>query len=264
MKNALEQFTAAFKGETIKTKGTAAYWLTFGGPFFIIGIYLLAFFFKGHDMLPAKTDPWIPMITRIWASASVVFLPMYLILLASQLLNLEHKNSAWRIVYTLPYSKHVVFWSKFAMLLLLNVSAVVLTMILTVGLGVTLSAIKPDLGLMVANIPWEVIGKLLLKVLTCNMGVLAIYYYVSFEIKNQVKSMGVGIGLFILTIITFSWEFAFLIPPYYAMNGGNSYLESVIKHAPLFSLKEYIVVSSYFAIFLVLAWYRTCHKKGIA
>lgn len=264
MKTALEQFTAAFKGETIKAKGTAAYWLTYAGPFFIIGIYLLAYYFKGHDMLPAKTDPWIPMVTRVWASASMVFLPMYLILLASQLLNLEHKNSAWRITYTLPYSKHVVFWSKFAMLLLLNASAVVLTMILTLGLGVTLSIIKPDLGFLVANIPWKVAAALMFKVLACTMGILSIYYYVSFEVKNQVKSIGVGIGLFIITIIVASWEYAYLIPTFYPMTSGSAYIETIAKHTSMFTLKEIVVVSSYFVVFMAVAWYRTCHKRAAA
>lgn len=261
MKTALQQFGAAFKAETIKSKGTAAYWLTYLGPFFILLIFLLAFYFKGHQLLPPKADPWLPFICKIWNAAAMVFLPMYLILLASQLLNLEHKNSTWRLAYTLPYSKHVVFWSKLSMLFTLNVTAHLLTMLLTIGTGALLALIKPDLGFTLAAIPWQQCAALLSKVLVCSFGILSIYYFICFEVKNQVKSMGMGIGLFIITTIVMQWEYAFLVPTFYPMVSGMTFYEIAAAHKPLFAAKELLTVGGYFTLFTLAAWYRACTKR---
>jgi lantibiotic transport system permease protein len=261
MRTALQQFGAAFKAETIKSKGTAAYWLTYLGPFFILLIYLLAFYFKGHLMLSPKVDPWLPFITQIWNSAAMVFLPMYLILLASQLLNLEHKNATWRLAYTLPHSKHVIFWSKLAMLFTLNLSAHLLTMLLTVATGMLLAFVKPDLGFTFTAIPWQHCAALLCKVLVCSFGILSIYYYICFEVKNQVKSMGIGISLFIVTTIVARWEYAYLIPTFYPMVSGMEYQKIAAAHGSLFAAKELLTVGGYFALFTLASWYRICTKR---
>ncbi|TCN72966.1 ABC transporter permease [Acetobacteroides hydrogenigenes] len=261
MRTALQQFGAAFKAETIKSKGTAAYWLTYIGPFFILLIFLLGFYFKGHHLLPPKVDPWLPFIAKIWDAAAMVFLPMYLILLASQLLNLEHKNATWRLAYTLPYSKHIIFWSKMAMLFTLNLSAHLLTMLLTIAAGMLLAFIKPDLGFILSAIPWQHCAALTAKVLVCSFGILSVYYFVCFEIKNQVKSMGIGISLFIVVTIVAGWKYAFLIPTYYPMVSGMSYYKIVAAHEPLFAAKELITVGGYFVLFSLAAWYRACTKR---
>jgi hypothetical protein len=261
MKTALQQFGAAFKAETIKSKSTAAYWLTYLGPIFILLIFFLAFYFKGHQLLSPKVDPWLPFICKIWNTAAMVFLPMYLILLASQLLNLEHKNATWRLAYTLPYSKHVLFWSKLAMLFTLNLSAHLLTMLLTIATGVLLAFIKPDLGFTLAAIPWQHCAALFSKVFVCSIGILSIYYFVCFEIKNQVKSMGIGISLFIVITIVFGWKYAYLIPTYYPMASGMSYYEIATMGKPLFAAKELLTVGGYFALFTLASWYRACTKR---
>lgn len=261
MRTSFQQFGAAFKAETIKSKGTAAYWLTYLGPFFILLIFLLAFYFKGHDLLPAKQDPWLPFICRIWNAASMVFLPMYLILLSSQLLNLEHKNSTWRLAYTLPYNKHVLFWSKLTMLFVLNLSAHLLTMMLTIGAGTLLAFIKPELGFTLSAIPWQQCAALLSKVLVCSFGILSIYYFICFEVKNQVKSMGMGIGLFIITTIVIQWKYAYLVPTFYPMVSGMVYENSLIKHGALFTTSELLTVGGYFVVFTLASWYRACTKR---
>lgn len=261
MKTALQRFSAAYRTEAIKSKGTAAYWLTYAGPFFILLIFLAAYYFKGQDLLPAHKDPWIPFISNIWNNAAIVFLPMYLILLASQLMNTEHKNSTWRLWYTLPFSKSTLFWSKFSMLMTLNISAHLLTMALTLATGMLLAIVRPILGFTFEGIPWEYTLTLLAKVFLATFGILAIYAYVCFEFKSQVKSIGIGIALFIATFIVIQWKYAYIVPTYCSMTSAMEYIKGYENHAPLFTTKEMLSIGGYFALFTLAAWYRTCTKR---
>jgi|APDOM4702015159_1054818.scaffolds.fasta_scaffold00046_10 hypothetical protein len=259
----MKHFTNSLKSEMIKTKKSVALLLTLYGPLFVIGIFFIAYYFKGGLMLPKNQDPWIPFVSKIWNGLTMVFLPMYILLISNLLLSIEHKNYTWRLVYTLPQSKSYIFWSKFTVLYGFVFSAIASTMALTVIAGLILSVVKPEYNFHLNAIPVSLCFKLIISVFTYSIGLIAIYFFISNEIKNQVKAISIGLLFFISTVIAGAWEYSFLIPTSIPMTYTSIYFNSLADKQIQIDSKYLVVVAAYFAIFIAASWIRTIYRRVI-
>src|ERR1700730_1202400 len=102
----MKTFFLNTRAEMLKTKRTAAVWLSLLGAAFVPIVYCIAFIAKPDFFVPkTKPDAWGFLIGQNWKVAAIFLLPMYVILISSLLVQVEYRNNTWKQVYTSPRSQ---------------------------------------------------------------------------------------------------------------------------------------------------------------
>lgn len=112
-----EQFLNLIHIELLKLKRTASVFVLITIPLFTCIISTLLFLGDRSIANISTTD--IPLF---WAGLHALWgyliLPLFIALIAALTNHLEHKNSTWRVMFSLPLTKLALFWSKFLVLML--------------------------------------------------------------------------------------------------------------------------------------------------
>src|SRR5690349_2113580 len=109
-------FIISTQTEVLKIKRTASFWLSILGAVFVPVIFFLIFTFNPNDgaLKDFSTEPWQKTFYLGWEFFCAFTLPMYIILIATLLPQIEVKNNTWKQVFTSPQSLGNIFFSKFA------------------------------------------------------------------------------------------------------------------------------------------------------
>ncbi|MFD2892698.1 redoxin family protein [Flavobacterium chuncheonense] len=124
MKNYISNLKIGLKGEHLKKKGTGIYTVSL-----IIGALGPILFFIGSFFVKEKNNP-LPynhytniIYETIVPFASFLF-PLIIIIHASKIAQLDHKNGGWQLMETQPLQKLSIYFSKFIVLLTANLIAI--------------------------------------------------------------------------------------------------------------------------------------------
>ncbi|WP_019946249.1 ABC transporter permease [Hymenobacter aerophilus] len=207
----LTQFGRALAADTLKLRRTAALWLALGGGALPVLLNLLIFYFKGQFIVKAGDNPWPQYIGMSWQTASVLLLPMFLVLLSGLVVNLENRGG-WRQLLAQPLSRGSVFSSKLLLLLGLNAVAQVMYVGLLLAAGVLLGWLKPDLGFQSHSISLPPVLRLLGHTYVATLGVLGIQYALALAFRGFVGPLAVGIAGIVSALTLLRWEHIDLVP----------------------------------------------------
>ena len=205
--------------EILKTKRTAAFWLTIIGAAFIPAILFIALFTDGDAHKNLANDPWGKFFGMGWQILSVFLLPMYIILVCTLVTQIEYKNNAWKQVFSSPQSLSNIIFSKFATLHIMIIFCFLLFnafMIVSALLG---NAFNAKYTFMERSIDWEMLVKLNLRTYLSILGISAIQYWLSLRFKNFIAPVGIGLVMVIASIIArnYHWEYLFKFPYAFAL-----------------------------------------------
>jgi hypothetical protein len=245
-------FLHSLQSEMLKTKRTAAVWLSIIGGFFIPLIYTIYALNKGLCLsdaaIPGMNSWEIHFMSSMDKMASFL-LPAGIILASSLLTQMEYKNNTWKQLHTTPQSYSMVFMSKFSAILILTFQ-----FFLFFNIGVFLSGVIPCL---VSNgsfpdesIPWWFLIKANAKAFISCLPILALQYLLSFRFKNFVVPIGIGLVMLIGSLIALSWEHIYWSPYIHTMlhmmpdrenpSGLGSHYWSLIQFACIMGI-SYII-----------------------
>ncbi|MFQ3546380.1 ABC transporter permease [Halobacillus rhizosphaerae] len=173
------------RADLLKIKRKWFWFLVFLGPFGVIALQTVNYGLRYDYLLGLDSDVWGFLIQNI-----NLFVPLALILgmtiLASQLASLEHKQSSWKQLLSLPVRRRDVFVAKFLVAgMMLAVSCVLLWIgSLALGLG---------LGFSWESAPLVALLKNSFYPLFAGLPVLAIQNWLSIVVKNQAGPLSIGI-----------------------------------------------------------------------
>ena len=102
----------ALRSEIIKTKRTAAFYLTLGAAAFAPLMSMLDLVFDGVEQ-DHRSDIFNEMFTTKFMMTGIVALPIFLILLCTLMPQLEYKNNTWKQVLASPQPRSTLFLAKF-------------------------------------------------------------------------------------------------------------------------------------------------------
>lgn len=219
-------FIKTLKAEFIKIKRSNI--LTLG---IILGAILPIFFItaNGFDGSYA-TRPVLPnslFFTSIFNQLSKIFsgffLPLLIIITASKIAQLDHKNKGWQLMETQPITKFSIFFSKF-LILVYNVfrSLVIFAFaILVCGLMYTLFIdIHENYSM---DIPWEFMFYALGRIFIASLAVVALQYVISVLISNFIWSLVLGFGMLLGQLFLSDLDFNLRWFPYNSLlvSGSN-------------------------------------------
>ncbi len=175
---------AVLQADLLKVKRKWFWLLVFLGPFGVISLQIVNYGVRYDYLLKQQPDIWAGVIENVNMFVCPALL-LGITILASQIATIEHHQSSWKQLLSLPVSRLTVFSSKFITLLIMLFVSSTLLFIGTVLLGVGL------------KFGWTFPAVAILKnsffPLLAALPVLAIQTWLSITFKNQAVSLTIGI-----------------------------------------------------------------------
>ncbi len=255
------KFLNSFRSEWLKTRKSAASWLTLIGGFLIPVVVLISRIMNFETLNKIYSSPkfWETLFGQCWYFMAIFLLPMGVILTSSLITQLEFKNNTWKQLHTTPQNYTTIFMAKFAVLIVMLLQYFVLFNIGIFLAGIIPSIIFSGIPFPKESIPYFIILKSNLKFFVDCLPILALQYLIGMQFKNFLAPVGFGLALFILAIISHSWKYAYLVPYVYCT------LNAIGKNNPIDpDLNIHLFAFIYFSIFMITSYllYVTKKEKG--
>lgn len=209
----------SYRSEWLKRKGSLAAWLVIVGALFTPSIQALI-----QIIRPAKTparfaapDFWTSYFQDTWQTMVSLLLPMGIILAVSLVAQLEYKNNTWKQLHATPQPYPVIFFSKLAVLLTMEVQLFLLFNIAIVLSAVITAAVLPSVTLPPGPIPVAHYLRESSLYFVYALPIVALQYLLSLLFRNFLVSIGTGLILLVTSLILLSWEHAYVFPYSYSM-----------------------------------------------
>lgn len=239
--------------EFLKNRKTAALWLSVAGAAFVPTLMLIAYLWKNtQNFIPPglKNTAWDIFFGRAWGIEIVLFLPFYVVLINSLVVNTEHRSNTWKYVFTQPFPKWSVWTGK-----LIGVQALILfhfalfgVLVLTNGWILSLvderygfGRTTPDLLLF-----WKMIGKTYLA----TLGLSGIHFWLASRLRNIILPIGMALVGMVLSGLALqaNWEYIDWFPYSYTL------LSVKDAKAPIPARHEWIAIG-YFIVLNVAGYF---------
>jgi hypothetical protein len=199
-----QYYTRNLSVETLKCKRTLVLWLAAGAPFFIVFLFFNVFYFKGHELVDAGTNPWLPFQVLMMQSA-LLFFPLYISLQSALYNGIEHQANTWKYVYSLAVPKWSVYGSKFTLFTALIAVSMLLLFVFTQAAGMLLDWLQPSLGFG-RYAAYAQNARECFTLFLAALGIMAIQFYVSFRFRNFIFPAGLGLLMTVTALALMRWE----------------------------------------------------------
>jgi lantibiotic transport system permease protein len=212
--------TASFvlntRAELLKSKRTASVWLAVIGALFVPLVNFISLMARpDYFVKKLSTNTWETWINENWTIAGIFILPMFVILAASLLVQIEYRNNAWKQVYASPRSYADIFFSKLAVIhffvlfcfLLFNVFVVMSAYMAIVFNSGYRSFLQP--------LPWYLLFTFFAKAYFSVLAITVIQYWLSLRFRNFIVPMGIGLALLVAGLVVHEWEKIYYYPYMY-------------------------------------------------
>lgn len=215
--NTMTLYFISTKNEVLKLKRTFAFWLTIISAMFIPGIYLIYYLLKYESLIPDDgVNPWDKFLIDQIMSAASLLIPLFIVLITSLIIQVEHKSSGIKHLFSLPIPKWTVYYGKLTSVLWMVLFTYLLFFLMMLCVGVFVGFVHDELQFLSFNPNFEQPVKLLFRSFMAILGILGIQFWLSFKVKNFIIPLGIGMVLVITGLIIFQAEEAQYFP--YAYN----------------------------------------------
>jgi len=249
------------KAEFLKSRRTAAFWLTVVGAAFIPIVSSIRLVARPDHFIPAfKKDPWQLLINDNWQAGSFFLLPMFVILLTSLVVQIDYRNNTWKQVYASPRSMADIFMSRFIVIHTLILLAFILFNAFIVIMACGVNLLQKGYTFFDNPVPWKTLFALTTKLYFSVLAITSIQYWLSLRFRNFIIPVGIGLALLITGFMIHQWEQLYYYPYMYPM---ISFWPSFEKD-PVFVNKAKVFDAIWFGVVLLIAFWdmATRREKG--
>lgn len=244
-------FVLNTKAEFLKSKRTAALWLTIGAAAFIPVVDCIKLFARPKIFIPIYSkDPWLILFTDNWKAAAFFLLPMFVILMTSLVVQTEYRNNTWKQVYASPRTFADIYFSRFIVIHSLLLFALVLFDLFIVLGGFITGLFYPRYAFLNHGLPWNTMLSTMANMYFSILAITSIQYWLSLRFRNFIVPMGIGLGLLITGFIIHEWEHLYTDPYMYPL---ILFLEDFKRKAG-FVFKAQLYDLAWFVIVLLIGY----------
>ncbi len=198
----LSTYTSSIKNELIKLKRTFAFWLTIISAMLFPVLFFLAYLSEHESLIPESgVNPWDQFMSVQIENSIPFFIPMFIVLITSLIMQIEHKSLGIKHLFALPIPKWSVYFGKLSIIILSIILTYIYYFIAILFFGVLLALIHPDFGFLDFQPDYLKYIKILFISFLASLGVLGIQFWLSFRFKNFIIPLGIGMFLVIIGII---------------------------------------------------------------
>ena len=181
----------SIRSEAIKTRRSAAFWISLLGAAFLPFIFLLMYYFKpGHFIAALRLHPWSLHFMQGWQALSAFLLPMFIILTCSLITQIEYKNNTWKQVFASPQTTAEIFFSKFIIIQFMILLCFLLFNIFMILCGLTANTLNKGYTFFSQAVDWASLARMNFKTYISILGISAIQYWLSLRFKNFIAPSG--------------------------------------------------------------------------
>lgn len=261
MKNKLANFITVLKAEHIKKRGTGFYWTSA-----ILGILSPLLF--GIVTIVENTEEikkgipyniYLQFVENAMLPFASFFFPLLIIITASRITQLDHRNGGWQLMETQPSNKFSIYFSKFTTILIANLVSIVSFVIFSLFTAWILTFIVTVPEMAVNEIPFAGLAWIILRLFVAAFLITAFQYVISVLIPSFIWSIIIGFFGLLLTVFLQPFD---LVPVWYPFeilsNVASKPKGSDLGY--LLAFTEYIgILASALLLYIGFQWYR--HKR---
>jgi len=247
----------SFGSEWLKKKRTASSFLIVAGSLLIPLIIIIARTDSAGGLAAANLQPhiWENLYNRNWQIMGTLLLPMGIVLATSLVTQLEYRNNTWKQLFTTPQTLTTIFVAKLSVILIMLIE-----FFLLFNLGIWLTGIIPGLLLGVPyppeTFPWKAFWNGNAKFFLDSLPILALQYGISLRIRNFLVPLGVGLGLYVASMIAVHWKYGYFIP--------YTYFDYEFMGLAAGKVHTHSWAAGYAILFIVLAYFFYITRKDKA
>lgn len=246
------------RSEFLKSRQTAAFWLTVIGAVFIPIVNFIKLLARPDLFVPAfKNNPWQLIINDNWQDATFFLLPLYVILATSLVVQIEYRNNTWKQVYASPRTMADIFFSRFIVIHSLILFCFILFSVSVILSSCAANLVQKGYTFFDHAVPWKSMFVLIVKTYFSILAITAIQYWLSLRFRNFIIPVGIGLGLLITGFMIHEWEHLYFHPYMYPL---ISFLPSFQKNTA-FVFKAQLLDVSWFAVVLMAAFWDMTRRK---
>jgi hypothetical protein len=199
---AITYYTSNIKNELIKLKGTFAFWLTVISGLIIPVLFFIVYLVKYKSLIPAEgINPWEKFMINQVKNSIPLFAPMFIVLITSLIIQIEHKSSGIKHLFALPIPKWSVYFSKLSIVIFSIIITTIYFYSAILLFGTLLGFIHSDLGFLDFQPEYFKYFKMLLTSFIGSLGIVGIQFWLSFRFKNFIVPLAIGMTLVIVGLI---------------------------------------------------------------
>lgn len=239
-----------------KARNTFAFWLTVLGAAFIPVVMLLIYVFKPTaGYAPPATNGWDLFLGRGWSLVMGLFLPFYVVLLNSLVVNIEHRSNTWKYVFTQPMPRWAVWFGKILLIQLLILTCFLLFVGLLLLVGYGLSFVNEKFNLRNHAPDWAMLSKLSVKAYLGTLALSGMHYWLANRFKNLILPIGLALGGLVVTgiLLQGQWKYIDFFPYAYSMLSIKTAVTKGVTGAGLLARHEWLSLG-YFVGLSVLGY----------
>ena len=245
----LKSLSGVISAEYMKTKKTWAFWLSVFGGILIPAIMFLVV--RSHPEIVSNrmsNMPWYLFLKYNWQSVASFLLPLYVVLVTSLVVQIEHKANAFKKMLTLPYSRASFYVSKILVVLYYVALTHIIFIFAIAIFGLLLGALIPETMFLSKPIPWVMMVRQITKSFLASLGIVAIQYLLSIRFKNFIKPIGFGFAATIAgTIMQLGWKYVDYWPWALPAKVSPNIMQGASSE--IFTMHEWISIG-YFILFM--------------
>ncbi len=199
---AISYYISNTKNEVIKLKGTFAFWLTIISAVIFPLLFFIIYLVKHAKLVPALGEnPWEKFMINQVQNSIPFLVPMFIVLITSLIIQVEHKSSAIKHLFSLPIPKWSVYFGKLSIVIFSIIATYIYFFLAILFFGMLLGVFHSSLGFLDFQPDYMKYIKMLTMSLVASLGIVGIQFWMSFRFKNFIVPLGVGMTLVIIGLI---------------------------------------------------------------
>lgn len=217
--NNLIHIKNAVVAEWLKSRGSRLLLTTALLPVLVTAIIALLYYYTvGAESGAGPSNPWPALVNRTFNILCFVILPMAVIMITSQSMQIEQKANAWKQLFTYPAPRWTVMTGKYLFTLALVVAILLLIAPLMIINGWLLGWIKPQLEFHAFAFDWGVLTRAILETLAATSSIFAVQFALAWLLPNY--TLPILIGMFstvVFSSLADGWSKSIYVPYAYPM-----------------------------------------------
>ena len=210
-------YTSSIKNEFIKLKRTFAFWLTIISAVLIPLLFFIVYLVKHNSFGPAEgANPWDKFMVNQIQNSIPFFVPMFIVLVTSLIIQIEHKSLGIKHIFALPVPKWSVYFGKLSIVIISIIATYIFFYIAILLFGTLLGAIHSDLGFLNDQPNHLKYLEMLFTSFIASLGIVGLQFWLSFRLKNFIVPLGLGMFLVVVGLVASQAPEAIYFP--YAYN----------------------------------------------
>ncbi len=140
-------YISSIKNELIKLKRTFAFWLTIISAFLFPLLFFIIYLIEHKALTPEiGINPWDKFMTTQIENSIPFFIPMFIVLITSLIMQIEHNSLGLKHLFALPIPKWSVYFGKLSVVILTIITTYIFYYVAILLFGLLLGLIHPDLA----------------------------------------------------------------------------------------------------------------------